>query len=51
VCGPWQRDPDDEHTVTNPVVLVEVLSSTAAYDRGEAPRPCRGCAWLTSRRR
>jgi Uma2 family endonuclease len=36
VCGPWQRDPDDEHTVINPVVLVEVLSpSTAAYDRGE----------------
>lgn len=36
VCGPWQRDPDDEHTVINPTVLVEVLSpSTAAYDRGE----------------
>ncbi len=36
VCGPWQRDPDDAHTVVNPTVLVEVLSpSTEAYDRGE----------------
>jgi Uma2 family endonuclease len=36
VCGPVERDPDDRHTVTNPVVVVEVLSpSTAAYDRGE----------------
>jgi len=36
VCGPWQRDPEDPNTVTNPVLIVEVLSdSTAAYDRGE----------------
>lgn len=36
VCGPWQRDPDDDHTVVNPTLLVEVLSpSTEAYDRGE----------------
>jgi Uma2 family endonuclease len=36
VCGPWQRDPDDEHTVVNPTMIVEVLSpSTEAYDRGE----------------
>ncbi len=36
VCGPGVPHPDDKHTVTNPTVLVEVLSpSTAAYDRGE----------------
>ncbi len=36
VCGPWQRDPEDDHTIINPVVVVEVLSpSTQAYDRGE----------------
>jgi Uma2 family endonuclease len=36
VCGPWERDPQDPNTVTNPSLLVEVLSdSTAAYDRGE----------------
>jgi Uma2 family endonuclease len=36
VCGEWERDPQDRHTVTNPSLLVEVLSdSTAAYDRGE----------------
>jgi Uma2 family endonuclease len=36
VCGPWQRDPEDPHSVTNPALLVEVLSdSTAAYYRGE----------------
>lgn len=36
VCGPLELDPEDKNTVTNPVVLVEVLSeSTEAYDRGE----------------
>lgn len=36
VCGPWERDPDDVHTIVNPTVIVEVLSpSTEAYDRGE----------------
>ncbi|MEZ4442245.1 MAG: Uma2 family endonuclease [Polyangiaceae bacterium] len=36
VCQPWHRDPEDRNTVTNPRLLVEVLStSTAAYDRGE----------------
>jgi Uma2 family endonuclease len=30
-----ERDPEDENTVLNPIVLVEVLSdSTEAYDRG-----------------
>jgi Uma2 family endonuclease len=36
VCGPVERDPGDRHAVTNPIVIVEVLSeSTADYDRGE----------------
>jgi Uma2 family endonuclease len=36
ICGPWQRDPADEHTIVNPTLLLEVLSpSTEAYDRGE----------------
>jgi Uma2 family endonuclease len=36
VCGPLELDPDDRNAVTNPVVLVEVLSSSSeAYDRGE----------------
>ena len=36
VCGPWERDPSDEHAVTNPTLLVEVLSrSTEDYDRGD----------------
>jgi Uma2 family endonuclease len=36
VCGEPQRDPEDNSTVVNPKVLVEVLSdSTAKYDRGE----------------
>jgi Uma2 family endonuclease len=38
VCGRLERDLEDRggHTVTNPRVLVEVLSpSTEAYDRGE----------------
>ncbi len=36
VCGPIERDADDRHAMTNPAVLVEVLSDgTEAYDRGE----------------
>lgn len=36
VCGSIERDPEDANTLTNPVVLVEVLSDgTEAYDRGE----------------
>ncbi|MBX2800219.1 MAG: Uma2 family endonuclease [Myxococcales bacterium] len=35
VCGPVETDPEDSETVTNPVVVVEVLSkSTEADDRG-----------------
>ncbi len=34
--GPLETDPKSANTVTNPTVVVEVLSdSTAAYDRGE----------------
>ena len=36
ICGPRETDPEDENSVTNPTLLVEVLSpSTAVYDRGE----------------
>jgi len=36
VCGTIERDPDDRNAMTNPAVLVEVLSDgTEAYDRGE----------------
>ena len=36
VCGELERDPENHLAVTNPKLLVEVLSdSTAAYDRGE----------------
>ena len=36
ICGPSERDPHSATHVTNPKVLVEVLSnSTADYDRGE----------------
>jgi Uma2 family endonuclease len=36
ICHHAEQDPEDRNTVTNPVLLVEVLSpSTAAYDRGE----------------
>jgi Uma2 family endonuclease len=35
VCGQLETAPDDEDAVTNPIVLVEVLSdSTEGYDRG-----------------
>jgi Uma2 family endonuclease len=36
VCGPRELDPTDEDAVTNPTLLVEVLSrSTEEYDRGD----------------
>lgn len=36
VCGPVAVDPASPHTITNPVLLVEVLSEgTERYDRGE----------------
>jgi len=36
VCGRREIDPDDHNTVTNPTLVVEVLSpSSADYDRGE----------------
>ena len=36
VCGELDTDPDDANAVTNPTLLVEVLSpSTEAYDRGQ----------------
>lgn len=36
VCGPREGDSKDPHAVTNPTLIVEVLSrSTEAYDRGE----------------
>jgi Uma2 family endonuclease len=36
ICGPSERDPQSPTHVTNPKVIVEVLSpSTAEYDRGE----------------
>jgi len=36
VCGDLARDPDDRNAITNPSLVVEVLSdSTETYDRGE----------------
>jgi Uma2 family endonuclease len=36
VCGPYDTDPEDKTTVTNPKVVVEVTSdSTEEYDRGD----------------
>lgn len=36
VCGLMERDPQDRNAMTNPAVVVEVLSDgTEAYDRGE----------------
>jgi len=36
VCGAYQSDPEDKHTITNPKVVVEITSeSTNKYDRGE----------------
>ncbi|MBI4954644.1 MAG: Uma2 family endonuclease [Myxococcales bacterium] len=47
VCGAAERHPEDDLAVTNPIVLVEVLSpSTEAYDRGEKLRHYRAIASL-----
>ncbi|WP_437279071.1 Uma2 family endonuclease [Sorangium sp. So ce375] len=36
VCGPLERDAQDEQAATNPTLIVEVLSrSTEEYDRGD----------------
>ncbi|WP_394837666.1 Uma2 family endonuclease [Pendulispora rubella] len=36
VCDRLELDPEDDHSITNPVVLVEILSdSTEGYDRGK----------------
>ena len=47
VCGPVEIVPDRPDTVTNPVVLVEVLSeATGDYDRGEKFTFYKGIATL-----
>lgn len=36
VCGKIEYDEDDSHAITNPILIIEVLSpSTASYDLGE----------------
>ncbi|NOY27078.1 MAG: Uma2 family endonuclease [Oligoflexia bacterium] len=56
VCGDLQTDEEDPDAITNPVVLVEVLSdSTEAIDRGEKFReyrtlPSLRCYLLVSQR-
>lgn len=36
ICGALERSPDDANSVTNPTVIVEVLSDTTeAFDRGD----------------
>lgn len=36
VCGPLERDPESRTTVTNPLLVAEVLSdATEEYDRGD----------------
>ena len=36
VCGDIQKSAIDEHSITNPILIVEVLSnSTESYDRGD----------------
>ncbi len=48
ICGRVVRDPVDEDTVTNPILIVEVLSdSTEAYDRGDKFAHYRSCPSLT----
>src|SRR5882724_4217889 len=44
VCGPIARDPEDRNSVTNPTLIVEVLSEgTEAYDRGDKFTHYRSC--------
>jgi len=36
ICGPTERDVEDQRAVTNPALIIEVLSrSTEEYDRGD----------------
>lgn len=36
ICGASERDPEDPNAVTNPTIVIEVLSrSTEEYDRGD----------------
>jgi Uma2 family endonuclease len=47
VCGQLARDAEDENTVTNPLLVVEVLSEgTEAYDRGKKFTHYRSCPSL-----
>ena len=44
VCGSLARDPEDDSTVTNPRLVIEVLSdATEAYDRGKKFAHYRSC--------
>jgi Uma2 family endonuclease len=44
VCGPLVRDAEDNSTITNPLLVIEVLShSTEAYDRGKKFAHYRSC--------
>jgi Uma2 family endonuclease len=39
VCGPYATDPENKHTIVNPLIVVEVTSdSTEEYDRGDKLR-------------
>ena len=47
VCGPRELDPEDANAVTNPTLIVEVLSrSTEDYDRGDKFEHYKGLAPL-----
>ena len=36
ICGEIEKSPDNENSVVNPILIIEVLSkSTASYDRGD----------------
>ena len=49
VCGPLAKDPADRNAITNPTLIVEVLSdSTEASDRGEKWRHYRTLPSLQS---
>jgi len=44
VCGPLARDPEDNNTITNPVLIIEILSEgTEGYDRGKKFAHYRSC--------
>jgi len=44
ICGAIARDPDNKNTVTNPTMIVEVLSEgTEGYDRGDKFTHYRSC--------